>query len=160
MKPLILLLGSFVLLLLAGRLGVERLRDGFTPLRWALALMFLFTAVAHFASPLRADLVRMVPPSFPSPELLVTFTGIFEIAGAIGLLVPRLARAAAVALALLLVAMFPANHYAATHALELGGAPVTPLIPRALLQLVFLAAVLLAGFGRRAKAAPSTPDEP
>jgi uncharacterized membrane protein len=52
--------------------------------------------VAHFNS-MRTDLVAMVPPSIPNPELMVTFTGFCEVLGAIGLLVPRTRRMAAVA---------------------------------------------------------------
>lgn len=151
MKPLFVLVGSLTLFLIVGRVGVKGLRDPIIALRWAVASMFLFTAMAHFVSPLRADLVRMTPPALPAPELLVTITGILEVAGAVGLLFPRSARISAGALALLLVALFPANYYAATQALELGGAPVTPLVPRALLQVVFLVVVLLAGFGRRVR---------
>jgi hypothetical protein len=43
--------------------------------------------------------------------------------------------------------MFPANVYAARAGLSIGDAPVTPLVPRAVLQVVFLAATLAAGFG-------------
>jgi len=42
----------------------------------------------------------------------------------------------------LLVAMFPANVYAALAGLTLGGAPAMALLPRTLLQVVFLAATL------------------
>lgn len=35
--------------------------------------------------------------------------------------------------------MFPANVYAARAGLSIGDAPVTPLVPRAVLQVVFLA---------------------
>ena len=38
--------------------------------------------------------------------------------------------------------MFPANVYAALAGLTLGGAPAMALLPRTLLQLVFLAATL------------------
>ena len=55
--------------------------------RAALATMFLFTAASHFA-PMRKDLIAMVPPSLPRPGLLVFLTGIAELAGAVGLLVP------------------------------------------------------------------------
>jgi uncharacterized membrane protein len=110
--------------------------------------MFLLTASAHWGSR-RADLVAMVPDALPNPELLVTISGIAEIAGAVGLLVPRLAPLAAGGLALLLVAVFPANIHAARESLSIGGQPVTPLIPRAILQLVFIAAVLVAGFRRQ-----------
>lgn len=156
MLPFIVLVGSFLLLRALGLLGIRPFRSGVTSLRWALAVMFLLTASAHFGVR-RADLVRMVPPSFPEPELLVTLTGVAEIAGAVGLLVPRLAPWAAAGLALLLVAMFPANVHAARAGLTIGGAPVTALGPRAVLQVIFLAAVLLAGRrGRRAaRAAPA-----
>jgi hypothetical protein len=38
--------------------------------------------------------------------------------------------------------MFPANVYAATAGLTLGGEPVMALLPRTLLQVVFLGATL------------------
>jgi uncharacterized membrane protein len=146
MAPLIVVVASFLILRTAGALGVPRL-DGRASLRVAVALMFLFTGAAHFGT-LRADLVRMVPPAFPSPELLVTLTGFAELGGALGLLVPRTRRLASAGLALLLVAMFPANVHAARAGLEIGGAAVMPLAPRAALQAAFLAAVLVAGFSR------------
>jgi uncharacterized membrane protein len=147
MVPLLVLLATFALLLVLGRVGVGLFRDWVMALRWALALMFLFTASAHFG-PQRPDIVRMVPPALPAPELLVTITGLLEIAGAVGLLVPRFAPLAAVGLALLLLALFPANVYAARHELSIGGRPVTPLVSRAALQLIFVLALLLAGFAR------------
>ncbi len=139
MAPLIALILGFALFRLAGRLGVKAL-DGWQPaLRWALALMFLVTASAHFGRG-RADLIAMVPPLFPRPDLLVTATGILEILGAIGLVVPRTSRAAAIGLILLMLAMFPANVYASLHGLTLMGKPVTPLPLRTALQVVFVAA--------------------
>jgi uncharacterized membrane protein len=148
MTPFIVLLASF--LLFRGLLSrvVPAFRSHATALRWALAVMFLLTASAHFGAR-RPDLVRMVPPIFPDPALLVTLTGIAEMLGAVGLLLPRVAPWAAGGLALLLLAMFPANVYAAREALQIGGAPVTPLVPRTALQVVFLAAVLWAGFAPR-----------
>ncbi|KYG04448.1 DoxX family protein [Sorangium cellulosum] len=148
MAPLLVLSISFALLLLLGRLGVRHLASWVTCLRYALAAMFLLTASAHWGSR-RAELVAMVPPALPSPELLVTVTGVLEIAGAAALLVPRLAPWAAAGLTLLLVAMFPANVHAARAGLTLGGSPVTPLVPRTLIQIVFLAATLAVAIGGR-----------
>ncbi|WP_437942083.1 DoxX family protein [Sorangium sp. So ce341] len=148
MAPLLVLSISFALLLLLGRLGVRHLASWATCLRYALAAMFLLTASAHWGSR-RAELVAMVPPALPSPELLVTVTGILEIAGAAALLVPRLAPWAATGLTLLLVAMFPANVHAARAGLTLGGSPVTPLVPRTLIQIVFLTATLAVAIGGR-----------
>jgi len=144
MTPFIVLAGSFLLFRALGALAIPTFRSWATSLRWALAVMFLLTASAHFGDR-RSDLVRMVPPSFPAPEVLVTLTGVAEILGAAGLLVPRLAAWAASGLALLLVAMFPANVHAARAGLSIGGTPVTPLVPRAVLQVVFLAATVVAG---------------
>lgn len=146
MTPFIVLVGSFVLFRALGALGVPSFRSWVTSLRWSLAAMFLFTASAHFGDR-RPDLVRMVPPSFPAPEMLVTLTGVAEIFGAAGLLVPRLAAWSASALGLLLVAMFPANVHAARAGLSIGDTPVTPLVPRTVPQVVFLGATLVAGFG-------------
>jgi len=148
MVPFVILVTSFAVLRLLGRLGVQALATWVTCLRGGLALMFLVTASAHWGVR-RPDLVRMVPPGFPNPEFLVTFTGVAEIAGAVGLLVPRFAPWAAAGLGLLLVAVFPANVYAARQAFTIGGRPATPLVTRAVLQLVFMAAVLAAGFGSR-----------
>ena len=148
MAPLVVLTTSFALFLTLHKLARLRpLTDWTVCLRWALAAMFVLTASAHWGSR-RPDLVAIVPDLFSNPELLVTLTGIAELAGAVGLLIPRLAPAAAAGLALLLVAIFPANVRAAHEAMTIGGQPVLPLVPRALLQLVFLGAVLLAGFAR------------
>jgi uncharacterized membrane protein len=51
-------------------------------------------------------------------------------------------RAAAIALSLLLEAMFPANVHAAQAKLTLGGRPATPLGLRTVLQVGFLAATV------------------
>lgn len=154
MAPLMALVGCFLALRALGALGVRPLASSLLSLRLALAAMFLLTASAHFGA-MRPDLVRMVPPGFPEPELWVTLTGLAEIAGAAGLLVPRLRPFAAAGLALLLLALFPANVHAAREGLAIGGRPAMALLPRALLQVVFLAAVLAAGFGGRRRGAPA-----
>jgi uncharacterized membrane protein len=77
---------------------------------------------------------------------MVSATGVLEILGAVGLLIPPIAPIAAAGLALLLIALFPANVRAAREHLALGGRPATALPLRTLLQLVFLVAALAAGF--------------
>jgi uncharacterized membrane protein len=99
--------------------------------------MLCVTAIAHFNA-MRADLVRMVPPGVPNPEFMVTVTGICEILGAIGLLVPRTRRFAAVALIIFFIAVLPANIHAAVLGVTLRGAPPTPLVPRIALQLLLI----------------------
>lgn len=138
MAVLIVLVVATLLARLIGHLGVPALRDWAAATRVGLAVMFCFTAVAHFNS-MRADLIAMVPPFVPNPEVMVTVTGICEVLGAIGLLVPRTRRAAAMALILFLLAVLPANIHAAQAGVSLGGAPVTPIVPRVGLQALFIA---------------------
>lgn len=144
MVPLIVLVVVTLLARVAGQFGAAPLREWAAVTRIGLAVMFCFTAAAHFSS-MRGDMVRMVPPVIPNPEFMVTFTGICEILGAIGLLVPRTRRVAAVAMVLLLVALLPANIYAALSGVTLRGAPPTPLIPRVALQVLFVALVWWSG---------------
>ena len=145
MAPFYILVSSFLLFWIAGFAGAAIVWPWPAALRAALSTMFLVTASAHWGKK-RADLIRMVPPAFPKPELLVTATGCFEIAGAIGLLLPATTRLAATCLALLMVAMFPANVSASRQTLMIGDRPVTPLPIRTALQLAFVSAVLVAGF--------------
>lgn len=138
MAPLIALVSLFVLCFAAGRFGMAFFADWLTCLRVALAGMFLLTASAHWGKR-RADLVRMVPPAFGNAGTWVTVTGVLEILGAVGLLMPSLARYAAIGLSLLLIALFPANVHAARSGGTLDGKPVMGVWPRGLLQLLFLA---------------------
>jgi uncharacterized membrane protein len=144
MVPLLVLIVTTLLARLVGRFGAAPLRNWPAATRVGLAVMFLFTAVAHFNS-MRADMIRMVPPAFPNPELLVTFTGICEILGALGLLVKRTRKAAAVALIVFLIAVLPANIHAARSGITLRGAPATPLVPRIALQVFFIGLVWWSG---------------
>jgi uncharacterized membrane protein len=139
MEPLIALVVGFLAARLAGLAGVDAL-DGWQPaLRVGVALMFLLTAFAHFFPKLRATLVAMVPPRLPRPELLVTVTGLLELAGAVGVLIPATAAWAALGLVLMMLAMFPANVSAARRGLP--GA--TRLGPRTALQVLFVGATAL-----------------
>ncbi|MGV9211263.1 DoxX family protein [Micromonospora sp. RB23] len=132
---------------LTGLAGVSAL-DGWHPaLRVGLALMFVVTGSAHFVGRRRADLIAMVPPRLPRPDLLVTLTGALELAGAVGLLIPATARLAAAGLGLLMLAMFPANVSAARRGLLLAGRPVTRPGRRTALQLVFVATAAAISFG-------------
>jgi uncharacterized membrane protein len=145
MIPFIVLVISTMLLKVVGSAGVEPLNNWTWCLRGGLALMFLFTASAHWGKR-RGDLVAMVPPALPRPDLIVSATGALEILGAVGLLIPAIAPIAAAGLSILLISLFPANVRAAREGLTIGGRPATALPLRTLLQLVFIAAVLVAGF--------------
>ena len=142
MAPLVVLFGSTLLLRLSGALGVRPLRTWRASARGGFALMLLFTGVSHFAPATRPDLVRMVPPIFGDPGLWVTLTGLAELAGAAGLLVPATRRLAGICLVVLMIALFPANVRAARESLELAGRPATPLALRAAMQVLFVGWIL------------------
>lgn len=144
MAPLIVLVVAGLLARLIGQLGVAALRNWAAAVRVGLAVMFCFTAAAHFNS-MRADMIAMVPPFVPNPEFMVTFTGVCEILGAIGLLIPRTRRIAAVALIVFLLAVLPANIHAAQAGVTLRGAPPTPVAPRLALQALFIALLWWSG---------------
>jgi uncharacterized membrane protein len=137
MVPLGVLLVSLLVFRTFGALGFEPLSEWRTAAACALAVMFLFTASAHFTRT-KKDLIAMVPSVFPRPELLVSTTGVLEVLGAVGLLVPATRSLAGTGLILLLVAMFPANVAAARKGVPLRGKPPTPLPLRLFLQLVFI----------------------
>ncbi|MFD1214864.1 DoxX family membrane protein [Arthrobacter sp. GCM10027362] len=154
MAPLITLLIASLLLRGAGAAGIKPLRSWRTALRGGLAAMFVLTGTAHF-NDLRSGLVAMVPPALPQPELLVTVTGLLELAGAAALLHRRAAPWAAAGLAVLMVAMFPANVYAAVAGITVNGGPATALLPRTLMQLVFIAAAVAVGLPALRKLRPA-----
>lgn len=81
--------------------------------RVVIALAMVWVGVLHFVQP--AGFVKIVPPWLPAPELLVAVSGVAEILGGAGLLVPRVRRLAAFGLVALFVAVFPANVYMAMH---------------------------------------------
>jgi uncharacterized membrane protein len=142
--PLVVLVVMVLLARLIGQLGVAHLRDWAASTRVGLAVMLCFTAAAHFNS-MRPDMVAMVPPGVPNPEFMVTITGICEILGAVGLLVLRTRRIAAVALIVFLLAVLPANVHAAQAGVTLGGVPATPIVPRVALQMLFIGLLWFSG---------------
>ena len=108
--------------------------------RWGIAIMLLFTAGSHFSS-MKHDLAAMIPPPLTGALWLIYLTGVLEAAGAIGLMTVRWRRTAAFCLIALLVALFPANVYAAVNDVTLSGEPATPLWFRAPLQLFWLSTI-------------------
>ncbi|MGW0522710.1 DoxX family protein [Crossiella sp. NPDC003009] len=151
MAPLVILVVVTAGLWVAGRAGVRVLRPWAVPLRGGLAAMFTATGLAHFIG-LRQELIAMVPPVLPAPELLVTVTGVLELVGVAGLLWTPMARWAAGGLTVLLVVMFPANVYAALNGLSPG--VVDELWPRTAMQVVFLAATIGVFVGARGTFSP------
>ena len=109
----------------------------------ALAVAFVGSGVLHLVRPRVFEAI--VPPSLPAPRLLVYVSGVAEIAGGLGLLVPALREAAGWGLVALLVAVFPANVYMARQAGRFRRvAPAWALWARLPLQAVLIAWVLWA----------------
>lgn len=127
-----------------GALGVPLFQTWHNASLWGLAVMLLLTASAHFTT-MKEDLIKMVPRQFLYPRQIVLVTGILEILGAIGLLIPFTRAAAGICLAILFVAMLPANINAALKAIPLSGRPATPLWLRVPMQALFIALALWAG---------------
>ncbi|OBF56267.1 hypothetical protein A5787_02145 [Mycobacterium sp. 852002-50816_SCH5313054-b] len=146
MAPLITLLLSTVAARSIGWLGVAYVNNWTAAIAVGLAAMFLLTGFSHFAPPLRRDLIAIVPPRLPAPGYLVTLTGLLELLGAVGLLVPATRVAAAVCLAVLMLAMFPANIYASR--MPAPPKSMTTRLPlRTAIQTVFLAAAIAVAVG-------------
>jgi hypothetical protein len=60
MIVLVVLFGSWLILRGIGALGVTALATSHDSVRYALAVMFVFTGVAHFNN-MRRDLAQMIP---------------------------------------------------------------------------------------------------
>lgn len=84
-----------------------------TVARIVLAAAYLAVGIIHLRSP--AGFLPIVPDWVPYPREVVLATGVAEIAGAIGLMIPRLRLAAAWGLAAYAVCVYPAN---IKHAIE------------------------------------------
>jgi uncharacterized membrane protein len=146
MAPLITLLAGSIAARIVGWLGVDYVDTWVKAIAVGLSAMFVLTGVAHFAPPLRDNLIAIVPPQLPAPGLLVSITGVLEFLGAVGLLVPVTRVAAAVCLLLLMLAMFPANIYAA----RMPNPPksmTTQLPLRTAEEIVYLAAAVVVAIG-------------
>lgn len=130
-----------------------------TSFRWLLAAFYFLAGVAHLRSP--AGFLTITPAWVPFPEAVVAFTGIAELAGAIGLLIPRFRRAAAIGLAAYAVCVYPANINHAINNLAIGGQEMSWWYhgPRLAFQPVFVWLALWVGqvfdwpFGKKGRSA-------
>ena len=79
----------------------------------ALSAFFVVAGANHFVNP--DFYVAIMPPYLPAHLELVFVSGVFEILGGIGVLVPAVRALAGWGLVLLLVAVFPANLHMALN---------------------------------------------
>jgi uncharacterized membrane protein len=114
--------------------------------RLLLAALFLFAGTVHLLHP--GLFLPVMPPSIPFPLLCIKVSGIFELLGGAGLLIPerRMEVLTGWGLTLLLVAVFPANIYMAVAHIKVPGIPAQPWIAwaRLPLQPLLILAVLWA----------------
>jgi len=115
MKPLVILLGAFVVSLLIIRLVTGEFDYSLSG-RIAMAAMLAFTAIGHFA--FVEGMTMMMPAFFPFKKQIVYLTGVIEVAAAIGLLVPQLRYLVAWLLILFFVLILPANINAAINKID------------------------------------------
>jgi uncharacterized membrane protein len=93
--------------------------------RLSLAFLFIFTGMSHFFMP--AEMAQMLPSIMPFRVEIIYVTGVLEILGAIGLLIPKLARLASIALILFLIGVLPANIYSAITYVDFGAHNLGPV---------------------------------
>jgi uncharacterized membrane protein len=115
--------------------------------RYLLAAFFIAAGANHFLNP--HIYLSMMPPWLPAPGALNLVSGAAEIAGGIGILIPRLRRSAAIGLILLLLAVFPANLHLAIHGWPGMDLPRWILWLRLPFQLAFIAWVVFSCPGLR-----------
>jgi uncharacterized membrane protein len=120
-------------------------------LRVVVALPLLASAPLHFAR--TALYASIIPPFFPYRPQLVVLTGVLELAGAIGLLLPIVQRAASACLAILMIVIFPANVYAANQ--TIGGLHLPSVPVRTAMQVIYILLILIAGWGLPGRSRPS-----
>lgn len=87
--------------------------------RFLIGLIFVVMGSLHFWKP--SIFVRIIPDFIPGHKAMVYISGVAEIAGGIGILLPQFREAAAWGLLLLLVAVFPANINMAVQAIQKAG---------------------------------------
>jgi uncharacterized membrane protein len=116
-----------------------------TWLRWALAAFMVGVGVLHFTAP--DFFVKIVPDYLPAHVLLVMVSGVFEILGGVGILVPRARKAASFGLVALYLAVFPANVNMLLHPEIAPDVPLWVLWARLPLQGVLIAWALWVGRG-------------
>ncbi|ADY28803.1 MULTISPECIES: DoxX family protein [Cellulophaga] len=112
MKPLIVLLSSFTIILLVIKIIYNKY-DFALSANIAMSVMLLFTALGHFA--FTKGMSLMIPKYIPYKETFVYLTGVFEVILAISLLIPRYKYISGWILIIFLLLMLPANIYASLN---------------------------------------------
>ena len=110
-------------------------------LRLVLAALFLCAGTVHLVNP--RFFLPIMPPGIPWPMACIIISGVFELLGGVGLLVPSatIRKLAGVGLILLLLAVFPANIYMAAAHIQVHGSQPWMAWARLPLQPILILAV-------------------
>jgi uncharacterized membrane protein len=114
-------------------------------MQFVMAAFYAVAGVAHLSSP--GGFLAIIPPWVPYPHTVIAFTGVCELAGAIGLVTSRFRWWAGVMLAAYAVCVFPANMRHALEGIAIGGRTMGLWyhVPRLLFQPVLVWWALFAG---------------
>lgn len=139
MKPLIVLIASFLAVLVFSRLfgSWNTIFAG----NVSMAVMLVFTAIGHFIFP--KGMLMMLPMAVPFKRTVVFGTAWLEVAAAIGLLIPATRSLTALLLMLFFISVLPANINAALKKVDFekadhSGNDISYLWIRIPLQVVFI----------------------
>ena len=140
MKPLIVLLITFLIALIVTKI-IFGVYETALSARIAMSVMLVFTSIAHFK--FTKGMIMMIPPGIPFKNEVVYFTGIIEIAAAVGLLIPSLRETTAWLLILFFLLLLTANINAAVKHIDYekgtyNGKGVNYLWFRIPLQILFI----------------------
>ena len=106
-----------------------------------LAFVFVWFFVGGIMHFVATDVeATIVPPYIPWPVAAVLISGVFELLGAVGILIPKVRRAAGIGLFLLTLAVTPAHIYMLQQP-ELFNVPLWALWLRLPIQVALLALI-------------------
>lgn len=114
--------------------------------RYLIGVVFVLAGILHFLKP--GFYLNIMPDYIPRPKAMVYLSGVAEVAGGVGMLLPAVRFEATIGLILLLIAVFPANIDMALKTIRKRGwfrLSSILLISRLLLQFVLMYWVYWAG---------------
>lgn len=89
--------------------------------RVLLAVLMVLAGLSHFFAD--GVYLKIYPSMLPYPATMVYFTGVAEVLGGIGLLIPSVSQAAAWGLVILFIAVYPANINMAVNNIHIDNIP-------------------------------------
>jgi uncharacterized membrane protein len=102
----------------------------------AQSLLYVGSGINHFA---HADFyLKIMPDHYAHPDALVQLSGVFEILGGLGLLLPFTRRFSAAGIMAMLVVFFDVHIFMLTHASRFAGVPLWALWVRIPLQFALI----------------------